>query len=74
MRMDVAARFGCNLLMRRGDEMSYSLLFNRLEEKDENKYTSKEAMIITTKWNEAVTRLKESKVDLNRIPITRGDK
>lgn len=54
--------------------MSYSLLFNRLEEKDESKYTSKEAMIITTKWNEAVTRLKESKVDLNRIPITRGDK
>jgi hypothetical protein len=60
--------------MRRGDEMSYSLLFNRLEEKDENKYTSKEVEIITAKWNEAVTRLKESGKDLNKVPIKREKK
>lgn len=54
--------------------MSYSLLFNRLEEKDENKYTSKEVEIITAKWNEAVTRLKESGKDLNKVPIKREKK
>ena len=54
----------------------YTMLFGKDKEperKEDSKYTPRDAKVIREQWNRAVELLKASKVDLNKIPITRGN-
>lgn len=55
----------------------YTMLFGKdklPDRKEDSKYTPRDAKVIREQWNRAVELLKASNVDLNKIPITRGDK
>ena len=56
----------------------YSFMYGsfnpKIKEQNDTKYSSKEVEKIKEQWNTAVDLLKASGVDLNRIPLVKGDK
>ena len=45
-----------------------------IKDKNETKYTGKEVERISKEWNRVVDILKSSGVDLNKVPLVKGEK
>ena len=52
----------------------YSPFSPQIKDKNDTKYTGKEVERIKKEWNRVVDVLKSSGVDLNNVPLVKGDK